>query len=84
MPDYFYYDDGSGYPYDEFEYDEDYYDEDYYDEGFTCLEDDCNLPTNAECQCCGGPLCHMHNELGCGFCTDCPTQEWINEQHNGT
>jgi hypothetical protein len=34
-----------------------------------CGEGDCL----DNCQCCGMPLCHMHAELGVGFCPDCPT-----------
>ena len=29
-----------------------------------------------QCECCGSPLCHMHSELGVGFCPSCPTQTY--------
>jgi len=54
--------------------------------GQICEEDDfdddydldvcvvCGSPNvTAECQECGGQLCHMHAETGAGFCRDCPT-----------
>jgi hypothetical protein len=41
---------------------------------------DCGAPGSDYCQCCGGCLCHRHSETGCGFCKNCPTQEWIDEQ----
>ena len=80
--DYFYYNDGTGYPYDEFEYDEDYDDYDDYDENDCAFCDikGCLLPASDMCQCCGKWLCHMHHETGCGFCSECPTKEWIDEQ----
>lgn len=65
-PDYFYYDDGSGYPYDEFEYDED--NEYYADEAdYFCEEENCTMEVLDQCQCCGKALCHMHSEIGRGF-----------------
>lgn len=75
--DYFYYADGSGYPYDEYEYDEDDY---YEDEEEMCGEINCTMNAIDQCQCCGMPLCHMHSEIGAGFCRGCPTQDWIDEQ----
>ena len=42
---------------------------------------DCGSPSISEmCQCCGGWLCFMHSETGAGFCRNCPTREWIDEQ----
>lgn len=41
---------------------------------------DCGRPGLDCCQCCGGYLCGMHSEIGCGFCKACPTQGWIDEQ----
>lgn len=32
-----------------------------------CLEDG----RFGSCGCCGGPLCFMHEEILCGFCTEC-------------
>lgn len=55
------------------------YDEDR--DGFeACV--DCGSPNlSAMCECCGGWLCHMHSEIGAGFCKACPTQEWIDDQN---
>jgi hypothetical protein len=75
MNDYFYYADGSGYPYDEFEYDEDdYWYEDEYDE--CCSEPDCTERALDGCCECGAHLCLMHSEIGCGFCHNCPTADF--------
>ncbi len=57
---------------------EDDYDEDR-DSFEACV--DCGSPNISDmCQCCGGWLCYMHSEIGCGFCRKCPTEEWVNEQ----
>lgn len=62
-------------------------DDDYWDEldeweddhpAIACV--DCGAPGIDCCQCCGGYLCGMHSETGCGFCKACPTQEWVDEQ----
>lgn len=45
------------------------------DPEMACVE--CGKLSIDYCQCCGGPLCGMHSEVGCGFCKDCPTAEWI-------
>lgn len=69
--------------------DDDFYDDDFFDDDYNldaCVDYnldacvDCGSP-NAfdQCQCCGGWLCHMHSEVGGGFCRCCPTLEWIVE-----
>lgn len=63
--------------YDEWE-DEDEDDNDYWNEDNACVE--CGRPGFDGCCCCGLPLCPMHNEIQAGFCSDCPTPEWIAEQ----
>jgi len=64
--------------YDPFEDEDNYAHEEDDDPETACME--CDKPGIDACQCCGGPLCGMHSEIGCGFCKDCPTQEWIEEQ----
>lgn len=63
------------YFYDPFE-DEDNY---AHEEEF-CVN--CGRPGVDGCNCCGGWLCGMCSETGCGFCEDCPTEEWIAEQRS--
>lgn len=42
---------------------------------------DCGNPNVSDhCQCCAEPLCLMHSETGAGFCRNCPTKEWADEQ----
>lgn len=62
-------------------------DDDYWDELDEWEDDDpelacvdCGRPGLDMCQCCGGWLCGMHSEIGCGFCKACPTQDWIDDQ----
>ena len=57
--------------------DEDDYEDE--DDNF-CNEKGCFFHATDCCQCCGVGLCHMHLELGCGFCRNCPSKEWIDEQ----
>ncbi len=73
------------------EYDDDC-DDEYYDNEYDPSEDDdnfcgekgCFFPAYDQCQCCGCGLCVMHSETGCGFCLECPTREWIDEQNATT
>lgn len=58
--------------------DDDEWDDDWREWEIACV--DCGKPGIDCCQCCGGYLCGMHSEIGCGFCRSCPTQEWIDEQ----
>lgn len=61
---------------DEFDYDDEYDDE--YDWEDYCVE--CGEPSSDECCCCGASLCYMHWEMQAGFCSNCPTPEWIAER----
>ena len=70
MDDFYYYDDE--------EDDDDYpYGGNGYDDGVFDYETSCAVCGRADCldncQSCGAPLCHMHSELGVGFCPECPT-----------
>ncbi len=54
-------------------------------EDFDDLESECfrcGEPADGECCCCGEPLCHMHFELGAGFCPACPTEEFMNREYH--
>ncbi len=70
------------YPEDDYEYE--YYfqdEEDDYDPEGSCVE--CgHYPCADCCQYCGMPLCLMHFELGAGFCKNCPTDEWCEEEES--
>lgn len=68
--------DDDPYFYDPFEDEDNYAHEG--DPETACIE--CYQPGIDTCQCCGGWLCGMHSEIGCGFCKDCPTEAWIAEQ----
>ena len=68
-------------------------DNDNWDEWGESFDDDRDDPESAcivcgdqrtleECCCCGAPLCPMHYELGAGFCRECPTKEWCEEQES--
>jgi hypothetical protein len=65
---------------DEDDEQDDWYDEQddrfYYERA--CV--DCGTEGIDLCCCCGGWLCGMCSEVGCGFCNNCPTEEWITEQ----
>lgn len=68
------------------DYDDENYDEWWEDERdyeTTCEEITrngiCGEPATDICQCCGKLLCHMHREIGGGFCRGCPTKECIDE-----
>lgn len=63
---------------DQFDWYDEYEDGDRCDYETACI--DCGAPGIDLCCCCGGWLCGMHGEIGAGFCRDCPTDEWINEQ----
>ena len=32
------------------------------------------------CDACGAPLCHMHNELGVGFCGKCDIETYMRDK----
>ena len=42
----------------------------------------CGELADGQCCCCGSPLCHMHFELGAGFCPVCPTEEFMNSEYH--
>lgn len=57
-------------------------DDDYEDEDFGFEDDefcDCGRRATDYCGFCGKPLCHMHFELGAGFCSGPHTQAQILE-----
>jgi len=51
---------------------EDFDDEEDCEPELACIE--CGKQGNDTCQECGLPLCHMHHELGAGFCKKHPSQ----------
>lgn len=74
----------------------DYYDDDFDDEDDDdrsrwlddepdienmCIEQGCFGDGKfGACGCCGGPLCFMHEEILCGFCTTCTSDPSFNQR----
>ena len=48
------------------------------DPEYACIK--CGENSSDQCQACGAPLCHMHFELGAGFCGRCDIEKGMREQ----
>lgn len=56
-------------------------DDDWGDLAFLCTR--CANPGDDACEACGAPLCHMHFELGAGFCGRCDIETYMKERGVG-